>query len=84
MAEKKIKLPIGSVELDATEVSITERNEAVNEYRLEDGSVIRVVNVVTQIIRLDGSFDNDGNPIYVVRTGNVVTTISAPQNLRRQ
>ena len=84
MPEKKIKLPVGSVEIEATEVPVKERNEAVNEYQLEDGSVIRVVNVATQIIRLDGTFDSDGNPIYVVRTGNVVTTISAPQRLRRQ
>ncbi len=84
MPEKKIKLPLGSVELEGTEVEVKERKEAVNEYELEDGSVIRVVNVATQIIRLDGTFDSDGNPIYIVRGGNVVTAISAPQRLRRQ
>jgi len=84
MAERKFKLPLGSTQLDVTEVNITGRTEGVSEYQLEDGSVIRLAVAPTQVIRIDGAFDNEGNPTYIVRHGTVVTTISAPQSVRRQ
>jgi hypothetical protein len=84
MPERRVKLPFGPVQVEGSEVPITNRNETVNEYQLEDGSTIRVATVVTQVIRLGGMFDADGNPVNIARNGVVTTTISAPQPLRRQ
>ena len=81
---KKIKLPLGPVELEGTELEAMQRHEAPNEYQLEDGSVIRVFSPVMQIIRMDGCFDPEGNPIYIVKNGNVTVTISAPPDLHRK
>jgi hypothetical protein len=39
--------------------------------------------VVTEILRIDGQYDADRNPMYVVRSSNVVA-ISSPEGLRRQ
>ena len=69
MPERKIKLPIGPLVMDATEVSIIGRTDGLIEYHLEDGSLIRVAIAPTQVVRMDGSFDGDGMPIYLVKHG---------------
>ena len=84
MSERKVTLPLGNIKIEGWEVPITNRNETMNEYQLEDGSVIRVATVVTQAIRLEDSYDNDGNPVYIAKNGIIVSTISAPDKLRRQ
>ena len=43
-----------------------------NEYLLTDGSVIRLKTVVTDILKVVGKFDAEGNPVYVVKAANVV------------
>ena len=84
MAERKIKLPIGPVLVDATEVSIVGRQDGLIEYVLEDGATIRIAIAPTQILRMDGTHDGDGLPIYFVKHGTVVNTISAPDNLKKK
>lgn len=84
MPERKIKLPVGPVVMDATEVSIVGRTDGLIEYHLEDGSLIRIAIAPTQIVRMDGSYDGDGMPIYLVKHGTVVNTISAPEHLRKK
>ena len=54
-----------------------------NEYLVEDGSVLRVKLVATEVIRLDDQYDNEGNPIYVVNSTNVLA-VSAPEALMRK
>lgn len=54
-----------------------------NEYLVEDGSVLRVKLVATEIVRLDGQYDQEGNPIYMVNSTNVLA-VSAPEDLMRK
>lgn len=54
-----------------------------NEYLLTDGSVVRLKAVVTEILKVDGKFDNEGNPVYVVKSANVVT-VSASDRAREK
>lgn len=84
MAERKIKLPLGPLEVDATEVDISSRKEGLYEYHLEDGSVVRLALVPMQVVRLENAWDADGNPTYLVKHNILVTTISAPSHLRRK
>ena len=56
------------VEMDVAEVPIQKSEEPTAVYELEDGSVLRVRNVATSILRLDGQFTPDGKPIYLVLT----------------
>jgi len=83
MPERKIKLPLGNAIVDATDVPITKKREGIYEYELEDGSEIRLGLVVTQVIRIDGTFDADGMPTYIVKHGVVTNTISAAEKNRR-
>ena len=84
MPERKLTLTLWGAEVPVTEVSIVNRSETPAEYTLEDGSLVRVASVATQILRVDGQYDAEGLPFYLVKTGTVVTTISSPPSLRRQ
>jgi hypothetical protein len=81
---KKRTLPLFGHEMQVTEVDIIEKKERPAEYTLEDGSVIRFAAVPTAVLRLDGQFTGDGNPVYLVLNGTVVTVVSAPEELRKR
>lgn len=79
--KKRVNTPGGPVE--ATELGFRSMGENWNEYLIDDGSVIRLKLVVTEVVRVDGQFDPEGNPVYLVKSANV-SAISAPEELRRQ
>jgi hypothetical protein len=71
-------------ETDVTEVDIIEKvTEKMAEYRLEDGSVLRFMALPTSILRLEGQFNEDGTPIYLVMSAPVTRVVSSPQELMR-
>lgn len=82
--ERKRKIPAGpnGEMLDGTEVGFRSDGEYWNEYLLDDGSVIRFKAVVAQVTRIDGLYDDEGEPMYAVKSNNIMT-VSAPENLRR-
>lgn len=83
MPEIPRKLKVGDREIAVTEVQILRRSgEGLAEYELEDGSLIRVGNVAAVVYRVDGQFDNEGNPLYLVKIGTSVTTISSAESAR--
>ncbi len=79
---RKIPIRPGEPPKEAELVPINQSNENWNEYILQDGSVVRLKVVTTEIWRVLDEFDQDGNPVYFVKSGNVVTVI-APDHLRR-
>lgn len=50
-------------------------------YQLQDGYTIRMKLVVTQVIKTPQK-DADGNPVYVVRSSNVLA-VSPPDTYKR-
>ncbi len=79
---RKIQFPPGAPPKEAELVPVNTSNENWNEYILQDGSVIRLKAVATEIWRILDEYDQDGNPVYFVKSGNMITVI-APENLRR-
>jgi hypothetical protein len=79
---RKIKGPDGS-DVDAVELSFQNTREHWNEYLLDDGSILKLKPVATEVFRIEGKFDGEGNPVYVIRSRNIVV-VSAPENLKRQ
>lgn len=69
--------------MDMTEVGFQTGAEHWNEYLTDDGTVIRVKLVATEVLRVDGRYDAEGNPAYFVKSTNV-TTVSAPDELRQK
>jgi hypothetical protein len=78
---RRINLPDGS-EAEATVMTFQTHGEHWNEYLVDDGSLLRLKPVVTEILRVEGQYDPAGNPAYVVQSTNVVA-VDAPDELRR-
>jgi len=64
-------------------VPVTTQQESANVYQLADGSVVSLRTVVTEVWRVIDNYDANGNPLYVLRSGNMAT-VTAPENLRRR
>ena len=68
---------------EATEVSCQNAREHWNEYLLDDGAILKLKPVATEIFRIDDLRDGDGNPVYVLKSTNIVT-VNAPEDLRKR
>lgn len=80
--KRVVKGPDGS-DLPGTELSFNPSLENWSEIMVEDGTVIRLKLVVTEVMRYEGLYDNEGNPVYRVGSQNVLV-VSAPEELRKE
>lgn len=63
-------------------VPITSAKESFSEYTLEDGTTLKMRPAVVEVVRLDETWDDEGNPTYLVRSAQIMT-VEAPPGLRR-
>jgi len=78
MAETKKVIKLLGFDLSVSEVPVVEAGEQFIHYRLEDGTVLKVKNVATAVMRVDGQYLPDGTPIYLVVSNPVVSVVSSP------
>jgi hypothetical protein len=78
---KRTKVQIGTEAVDGVDLDFRTLREEWNEYETEDGSRIRVKLVVSEIIRTDRYDTQTDQPLYVIRSGNIVVT-KAPDELK--
>jgi hypothetical protein len=52
----------------STEVEVVEAREAWSEYRLADGTVLRVKPVMIAITRVEGAEATNGEPVYNMKS----------------
>ena len=85
MSENKIRtqLPDGSYK-DGVEVPIDESTERWSEIKLTDETIIRVKQTVVQVVRVDGVFDPEGNPMYIVKSAPTIAIASVNPRLKKQ
>ena len=83
MATDKVTVRFNGRQVQATPVEVNQAAERWNEYLLEDGAVLKIKLVLTKALRLDGTYDGEGNPVYVVQSTNV-TSVNAPDGLRKK
>jgi hypothetical protein len=74
--ERNVKVTFRNELVDGLEMDFKTISEEWNEYQSADGSTIRIKLVMTNIVKLDKT-DQDGNPIYVAKTSNVMA-VSLP------
>lgn len=82
MPQDKVKITYGGRQVEATPIDVNQSNEKWNEYLLEDGTVLKMKLVLKKTLRIDGEYDAEGNPIYVMQSQNI-TTVNSPKELRR-
>ncbi len=80
---RKVKISYQGRTVEATPIDFQAQGEHWNQYLLTDGSVIKMKLVLTEIVRVDGEYDAEGNPIYIVKSTNILS-VSAPEDLKRQ
>lgn len=77
----KMKAPDGTI-VEVDKIEITEADEQWSTFKLEDGTVIRVKIVPVGIFRAQGRYNEDGEPVYIVKSQNVIST-DVPERLRK-
>jgi hypothetical protein len=82
MAEK-IKLNYSGEEVEALPVEINQSSEYWNQYLLDDGTIIKMKLVATKVFRVLDKYDEDANPIYLVKSTNIMA-VNAAQALKKK
>ncbi len=65
------------------EVDFDAMKEEWNEYKLKDGTTLKVKLVLTGVRRLQ-KFNPDGSPVYMIYSQNIVRAVNVPKQLRIQ
>lgn len=81
---RRSKLPGPNGQLsDAELIDVTESKEPWSEYSLDDGTIVRVKNILLEVWRFVDQYDQQGNPVYMVK-GNPMISVIAPQQLKKK
>jgi hypothetical protein len=59
-------------QIEANEIEVITSNEGWNEYQLADGKVLKVKTVLISVCRASNEKDNDGQPLYLTKTSQIV------------
>ena len=66
----------------SADVDVLEAKEVWSEYRLADGTVLRIKPVMITVSRIEGEHTLDGDPVYNMKS-TLVTDVRAPQELKK-
>jgi len=62
---------------NTTEIEILEAKEKWSEYRLADGTTLRLRPVMIAVFRADGQYTPDGDPVYNMKS-TLITDVRGP------
>jgi hypothetical protein len=79
----KRKLNVAGQELWGESVDFETDKESWNSYILHDGTTLKLKTVLAEVFRVEGLFDPNGQPTYVVNA-NPVMSVDAPDNLKKK
>ena len=82
MSNKKVKVPLGGKMVDGVEMEFEDLEEKWNEYKVKDGTKIRIKLVVARIVKTE-EYNQEGDPIYFVNSQNILVA-NVPDNLKRR
>ena len=83
MAETKTKVKLPTGMADGYEVPIIEVTERWSDITLEDGTVLRVKPNVLGVTRVDNQYDPEGNPLYALKSSQIMMVTSVLPHLRK-
>src|SRR2546430_16905337 len=76
----KIISPVTQRQVEAEQVDFEAKAEPWSSYELTDGTILKVRVILTGVLRIEGEYDQSGNPIYVGSSQNVVRA-NAPKKI---
>ncbi len=62
---------------NTTEIEILEAKERWSEYRLADGTTLRLRPVMIAVFRADGQYTPEGDPVYNMKS-TLITDVRGP------
>ncbi len=65
--------------VDGVVVDVRESIERFSDVYLDDGTILKTKMSVTEAVRIDEQRDADGNPIYLVKSQNLVSVYDCPK-----
>ncbi len=68
--------------VNAEVVDFEADKEQWSTYIIHDGSSLKVKAVVTEVARLEGVYDQKGDPVYLIQASQIMH-VNAPETLRR-
>lgn len=84
MPDAPFKHPYMGKDVDVVDVPISEMSEKVSTYVLADGTHLSVRPVLASVLRILDTYDNEGNPQYLVKSQIVVSTTNVRAELRKK
>ena len=84
MAETRMMVDPSGTPVEATVIDIVESTERFSEIRLVDGTVLKTKLIAVEVVRFNDRWDQEGNPVYQVKSQNLVTTSKVPEQLKRR
>jgi hypothetical protein len=66
---------------EAADLDFTEVKEDWNEYKLADGTTLKIRLVLKGVKRLK-KFNPDGCPVYVINASNIMRVVNVPAELK--
>lgn len=75
--KKRLNLQSGET-VEGTFIGVIESTERFTDIKLEDGTILKAKLSVAEVARVDGRWDDDGNPLYFVKSQTVITVAKTP------
>ncbi|MGH7961715.1 MAG: hypothetical protein ACRERD_07780 [Candidatus Binatia bacterium] len=72
-AKMKVKLNLGNQSVDADRMGFKPIEENWSVYKLEDGTIVKLKLVVSDVFKLPGADPVTGEPQLIVRSSNVMS-----------
>lgn len=80
MSRRKVRFQ--GQEVWGEDVEFEAEHEGFNTYLLHDGTKLKMKSVVSEVLKLDLR-NAEGEPIYVLKSANIVTAI-VPESLKQK
>src|SRR5947209_19399050 len=77
----KIISPVTQRQVEAEQIDFEAKAEPWSTYELSDGTTLKVRGILTGVLRIEGEYDQSGNPIYVVSSQTMLQA-NEPKNNR--
>lgn len=82
MADRETTILWNGRKVRAVVVPIDSIHEGQSQYQLADGSSLQLRTVVLQVFRVKGEYNADGDPVYVIKSNQMVASV-VPDNLKQ-
>ena len=65
-------------------IAVEESTERFSDVKLADGTVLKTKLIAIDAVRMVDVWDPEGNPVYSLKTSNIVAVSESPQELKRK